>query len=184
MKRTALFALTLAALSLLLVALSFAPTRGASPVAWMPFDGAFSVVPGATYGPVPLYLPSPTATPIAPSPTPARTPRSATSAPKPTPRPTGEIGTAVGAVKGVGTFYAAPTGTAAAAKRLRDAIGPTWRGRRVRVCYGSRCIVVLLDDYESSTIPGRLIDLSEGSFEQLAGPGWYQRGILPLTVEW
>jgi hypothetical protein len=63
-------------------------------------------------------------------------------------------------------------------------MGPNWRHRYVRVCLEARCIVVFLDDYEASTIPGRTIDLSEGSFAALVGPGWYQRGVAEVVVSW
>lgn len=102
-----------------------------------------------------------------------------------TPRPAGGIGTAVGAVKGTASFYAYHPGQAAAAKRLRDAIGPNWRGTLVEVRYaGRKPIFVVLTDFESSTLPGRLIDLSEEDFGTLVGPGWYQRGRVGVTVTW
>lgn len=102
----------------------------------------------------------------------------------PTARPTGGIGTAVGTVKGSASFYAYVPGGAAAAARLRAAIGPNWRGRRVTVWYGGRHVSVVLSDFERSTIPGRLIDLNQGSFAQLVGPGWYQRGRVWVEVTW
>lgn len=167
MKRTALFALTFAALSLLLLALTFAPTRGASPVAWMPWRGTWSEVPGATYGPGSLYLPSPTATPIAPSPTPARTPRRATSAPTPTRTPRTYFGPSVA---GISTWYVYHQGQAAAAKTLRDFLGAGWRGEVVLVCHDGLCLRIRLTDYESSLIPGRLIDLDSSDFRRICGP--------------
>ena len=87
------------------------------------------------------------------------------------------------AVKGTATWYAHPAGHAAAALRLRDALGPNWRGMRVKVCKSVstyQCVTVILDDFESSTIPGRLIDLAAGDFARLAPLG---AGVLSVTVE-
>lgn len=108
---------------------------------------------------------------------------SPTHAPRVSP-PAGGIGTAVGTVKGSASYYAYVPGGAAAAARLRDAIGPNWRGRRVTVWYGKRHVSVVLSDFERSTIPGRLIDLNEGSFAALVGPGWHQRGRVWVEVTW
>ena len=113
----------------------------------------------------------------------ATPPSTSQPAPSATRRPKASIGTAVGAVKGSASFYAYVPGGAAAAARLRDAIGSNWRGRRVTVWYGSRHVVVTLSDFESSLIPGRLIDLDEASFAALVGPGWYQRGRVSVEVD-
>lgn len=125
---------------------------------WEPSDG---------WGRVPVspvvVSPQPSTPPSSPSPT-IRAPRTYLS--------------------GVATFYQFAPGGAAAAVALRKAIGPMWRHTRVRVCSGQRCVVVVLSDYESSLIPGRVIDLNEQSFAELAGPGWYQRGVLAVTVSW
>ena len=102
--------------------------------------------PGATNSPKPLYRPRPTATPVV-----------------------GGIGAAVVTVRGTATWYSRTSGGAAAASRLRGYLGPDWRGMTVRVC-GVRCVRLVLDDYESSMIAGRLIDLSPVDFERVCGP--------------
>jgi hypothetical protein len=71
---------------------------------------------------------------------------------------------------GISTWYEYHSGQAAAARTLREAIGPNWRGATVRVCHGARCLSLVLTDYESSQLPGRLIDLDAADFQRLCGP--------------
>ena len=96
-----------------------------------------------------------------------------------TPRPVPLVPPYVG-IKGVATFYAYHPGQAAAARRLRDALGPNWRGMTVRVCGPLRCLRIVLTDYESSTIPGRLIDLDRSDFARLCGD--LGRGVCDVVV--
>jgi hypothetical protein len=83
-------------------------------------------------------------------------------------------------VAGIATFYAYHQGQAAAAARLRDALGPNWRGMVVRVDGPLGSLNVRITDYESSKIPGRLIDLSSADFLTLCGP--LSRGICSVVV--
>lgn len=152
-------------------------------------DSVRSWTPLATSAFLPLDpLVRPIHSPLAPTPVVSPRPAVRSSAPptsKPGSTPRGGIGTAVGSVKGTATFYAYHPGQAAAGARLRDAIGPNWRGRLVEVRYGKRKpIYVVLTDFESSKIRGRTIDLDDSDFATLAGPGWYQRGVLSVTVTW
>ena len=78
---------------------------------------------------------------------------------------------------GVASWFAAPTGTAAAGPALRAMLGSHWRGQRVTVTAGGRSVVVLLDDW--CACPRRIIDLSRGSFARLADPS---RGLVQVTV--
>jgi hypothetical protein len=89
-------------------------------------------------------------------------------------------------IAGIGTYYAYHRGQAAAAASLRAFLGPDWRGMTVDVCVtqsdGSykRCLRVQLTDYESSLIPGRLIDLDVNDWAALCGdPG---KGICEVVV--
>ena len=86
-------------------------------------------------------------------------------------------------VKGIATFYAYHPGQAAAALRLRDALGPNWRGMTVNVCKSvstHHCIRVTLTDFESSTIPGRLIDLDASDWAAICGD--LSRGVCDVVV--
>lgn len=109
-----------------------------------------------------------------------------TAKPSPTPGPVTVIlppTIAVKGVAGVATWYAYHRGQAAAAARLRAYLGPNWRGSIVTVCGPHAylpCISIVLTDYESSKIPGRLIDLDVVDFATLCGdPG---RGVCAVTV--
>lgn len=82
---------------------------------------------------------------------------------------------------GQATWYAWHLGQAAAGPVLRAALGPSWRGRIVRVCVGARCISVRLTDWCACRPSTRLIDLDVRTFATL-GPTW--RGILPVEVRW
>lgn len=177
MTRTALTAAAALALVGILVAICLAPRPGASftPTAYAPV---------ATSAFLPI---NPLVRPIHVDPTPKlreTAQPSPTHAPRVSP-PTGGIGTAVGSVRGTATYYPYHPGQAAAGERLRNAIGPNWRGRTVEVqVRGRKPIYVVLTDFESSKIAGRTIDLDESDFATLAGPGWHQRGVLTVTVTW
>lgn len=85
-------------------------------------------------------------------------------------------------VRGTASWYAAPTGTAAAGPALRRYLGRDWRGQRVRVCRDGLCIRVTLTtacQCFRGTSRERLIDLSRGSFARLA-PLW--RGVVRVRV--
>jgi hypothetical protein len=116
--------------------------------------------PSATKRPLVLHPPKPTATPVV----------------------GGLIPPYVGAkgLAGVATWYAYRRGQAAAAASLRNLLGPNWRGDVVRVCRGARCLDVTLTDYESSLIPGRLIDLDVNDWAALCGDP--SRGICEVVV--
>lgn len=94
--------------------------------------------------------------------------------------PAGAVGTVAIGVKGTATWYRYHTGQAAAAARLRDALGPHWRGMVVQVCGPVGCRLVRLTDYESSRIPGRLIDLDTSDFVQTCGA--LSIGVCQVTV--
>jgi rare lipoprotein A (peptidoglycan hydrolase) len=73
-------------------------------------------------------------------------------------------------------------GTAAAGPALRAALGPHWRGQRVRVCrvgFAYRCVVVRLRDWCWCPVRGRLVDLSDEDFRRL-GPLWL--GVVRVRV--
>ncbi len=123
--------------------------------------------PGAGASPTPAGSPPPvgvTPTALTIEPATARNPRL-------TPPPEGITGDA--------TYYAYHPGQAAAAAALRAYLGPNWRGMTVTVATDDRAIRVVLTDYESSTIPGRLIDLDAGDFALLAP---LSRGVVQVTV--
>ena len=142
---------------------SLSPSVGAGRVAGSPDS------PRATSSVLPSALPTPT------------TPRSASPAPKPSTRPHLVSGPSVA---GISTWYRYIPGQAAAAKALRAFLGPDWRGMTVRVCASDqqvrKCLSVVLTDYESSTIPGRLIDLDASDFAAICGP--LSIGVCPVTV--
>lgn len=68
---------------------------------------------------------------------------------------------------------------AAACGKLRRAIGPDWRGRRVTVRSGSRSIRVTLVDWCGST--SKTIDLYGAPFSRLAP---LSAGVVEVTVSW
>ena len=85
-------------------------------------------------------------------------------------------------VGGTATWYRAPAGTAAAGSELRQAIGPGWRGTRVRVCRRSnpdRCTRVTLTDW-CACRGERIIDLAATNFSRIA-PLW--RGVVRVRVK-
>lgn len=99
---------------------------------------------------------------------------SASSAPK-------RLRTATASISGQATWYAWRPGQAAAGPRLREALGPGWRGRTVRVCSASRCITVALTDWCACDPPSRLVDLDARSFAVIAP---LSDGVIRVTVEW
>lgn len=70
---------------------------------------------------------------------------------------------------GQATWYRYHPGQAAAARLLREHYGSSWRGAVVTVTGPAGQAVVRLTDYESSTIPGRLIDLDSHDFQRVCG---------------
>jgi rare lipoprotein A (peptidoglycan hydrolase) len=68
---------------------------------------------------------------------------------------------------------------AAAGPALRGYLGRHWRGTLVSVCSG-RCVVVRLSDWCLCTgNGGRLIDLSDDAFAQLAP---LSRGVIRVSI--
>lgn len=92
----------------------------------------------------------------------------------------GSVGQPAIGVQGTATWYAYHPGQAAAGARLRNALGPNWRGMTVEVCGPAGCKVVRLTDYEASTIPGRLVDLDSRDFPKVCGP--LSLGVCHVTV--
>ena len=82
------------------------------------------------------------------------------------------------AVRGSATWFAAPSGTAAAGPELRAFLGKNWRGQTVTVCAGGRCVRALLSDW-CACGHGRVIDLDRRLFAALAAPS---RGVIAVTV--
>lgn len=83
---------------------------------------------------------------------------------------------------GVATWYDWRPGGAAAGPALRRALGPNWRGQRVRVCAGGRCVTVTLNDWCACGDRGgrpTVIDLDRRSFAALAPPS---RGVINVEV--
>ena len=66
---------------------------------------------------------------------------------------------------------------AAAGPDLRETLGD-WRGQRVDVCHGIRCVTVTLIDW--CACRSRLIDLYGDAFIQLAP---LSRGLVRVTIE-
>lgn len=141
----------------------------------------------ATFRPVALSEPTsdPTASP-APSPVIGESVRPI--GPLPTPRvvperkakPAGAIGDAI--IGGRASWYDWRTGEAAAGPALRDLLGKDWRGSRVRVCSGSRCVLVRLTDWcqcYRGTDRERLIDLDDRAFAALAQ---LSRGVIRVEI--
>lgn len=80
----------------------------------------------------------------------------------------------LGQQQGVASWYPARGMIAAAGPGLRHG---AWRGSSVVVSYGERSVTVRLADW--CACPGRLIDLSDDAFAQLAPLG---RGLLEVSV--
>lgn len=132
----------------------------------------------------PTPLPTPPAT-QAPTPTPTKPavvkstpkPPAATPKPKPKPKPHGPR------LTGVATYYDYHRGQAAAGPLLRRFLGPNWRGDKVTVCSGARCLVVRLTDWCACKVTGqrRLIDLDRRDWSYL-GRGHLGMGLLKVSV--
>ena len=82
------------------------------------------------------------------------------------------------ALEGRATWFAAPSGTAAAGPALRAFLGANWRGMTVTVCSGGHCVRALLSDW-CACGHGRVIDLDRRLFAALASPS---RGVIRVTV--
>jgi len=119
--------------------------------------------------------------------------RAVTPAPRVTPKPkatrtrpapTAKPRTAVllrGTLRGNATWFASPQNVSAAGPALRRAIGPGWRGTRVRVCSGGRCAWTVLGDWCACRRGNRVIDLDDNVMAALGG---IDRGVIPVTVRW
>jgi len=166
-----------------LVLLAVTTSRSLTAQSWQPYRGGFEPVAGATYGPVPLYLPSPTTTAVvAPSLRPTE-PRSAPPTPKPTQRPTGRIVAPSVAFRGVATWQPLPGLYASLGPKLREA--GVVAGQRLTVCSGGRCVVVTAwpGGCWCRERPGgpTLLDLSSLVFSRLAPLGV---GVISVEVSW
>jgi len=75
--------------------------------------------------------------------------------------------------------YSSGAMVGAACSKLRDAMGPSWRGQVVTVTRGSQQVTIKLVDWCGSK--DKLIDLHPGAFKEL-GP--LERGVLRVTVRW
>lgn len=80
-------------------------------------------------------------------------------------------------LRGTATWFSSPAGVSAAGPALRKALGPGWRGTRVRVCAMGHCVETILGDWMKAD---RLIDLHRPLFARLAR---LSRGVLSATVE-
>jgi len=102
-----------------------------------------------------------------------------------------DAGSRQGRIRGQASFYCSPAHpichyrypvgsmVAAACGRLRDAIGPKWRGRVVTVRAGSRSVLVQLVDWCGSS--SKTIDLYAAPFQRLAP---LSRGVVEVSVSW
>lgn len=87
-------------------------------------------------------------------------------------------------LRGIATWFASPSGVSAAGPDLRAALGPGWRGTRVRVCAGDRCVATVLGDWcACGSRPGgpTVIDLDDNVFARLSS---LDTGVLPIEVRW
>lgn len=99
------------------------------------------------------------------------------------PKPVIEVAESV-ALRGQATWYRWREGEAAAGPALREALGPSWRGRTVKVCVEAACVSVRLTDFcqcHKGTDRERVIDLDRDSFARLAPPS---RGVIEVVLEW
>jgi hypothetical protein len=88
-------------------------------------------------------------------------------------------------IKGVSTWYDYHEGQAAAGPRLREGLGPHWRGQTVKVCSDTDCVSVVLTDWCACQPDKRVIDLDVHDFAFLADPVNHEdasRGVIPVTV--
>lgn len=84
--------------------------------------------------------------------------------------------------RGVATWYGALGIVGAAGPALRAFLGPGWRGDRVTVCAGPRCVRVLLVDWCACGPRGgrpTLVDLSPAAFRRLAP---LSAGVVPVEA--
>lgn len=160
-------------------------TAQARPVAvYRAYEGPLEAVAGSEPVPVAAGRPRAFYEPVEPTPAPTAKPRArptsrrGASAVQRTVRPSAA---ASHHAAGAATWYAYVPGGAAAGPALRAAIGPRWRGTRVTVCSGARCVSVVLSDWCACRPATRLVDLNSRSFAAL-GP--LSRGLLPVTVSW
>jgi hypothetical protein len=83
---------------------------------------------------------------------------------------------------GWATWYEVAAWHGAAGPELRRALGPGWRGQRVRVCAHGRCVTTALTDWcacgDRHGIP-TLIDLARADFARLASPS---AGVVLVTI--
>ena len=132
--------------------------------------------PERSFSPLPTAgrTEAPTSTTAPPSPSPTGTRPAATAKPR-TATPPGH------SVAGTATWFRSPAGVSAAGPALRAAVGPGWRGTRVTVCAGGRCVATVLGDWCACGVGNRVIDLHAPLFAQLAP---LSRGVLEVTVKW
>jgi hypothetical protein len=191
--RTLAFALVAVALVLLLIllaSLSAPRVRSSAPHAWRPAPTAlFTRWPSAIIGSEYSVVPSDTDVPVDaglgayPPKRPTVQSRLPSILPSVRPHPTGGLippYVAEKGVAGIATWYVYHRGQAAAAARLRDVLGPSWRSMVVRVDGPLGHLYVRLTDWESSGIPGRLIDLDSRDFAAICGP--LSTGVCDVTV--
>jgi len=114
--------------------------------------------------------PSPSASKRVPTPTPVRTsaPETVASASK-----------AGHSIRGSASWFRSPRGVSAAGPALRRALGPGWRGTRVRVTGPAGSATTTLGDWMRAN---RLIDLDDDVFPAVCGP--LSRGICKAKVTW
>lgn len=84
---------------------------------------------------------------------------------------------ATDAMRGVASWFRAPSGTAAAGPALRRALGSDWRGSRVSVCGSEGCATVRLTDWMRAD---KLVDLNPSAFRAVCGP--LSKGVCRVTV--
>lgn len=126
--------------------------------------GALSVVITAPEAPRPVLRAIPTVPPLPGDPSTSGTDAGRTPASR---------GTSAGSpeLRGRASWYGTSGLVAAAGPGLRRALGREWRGQRVLVCAGSRCVLVALTDWcecYRGTSDERVIDLSSAAFIRLA----------------
>lgn len=96
-----------------------------------------------------------------------------------------QTGSAVQALKGVSTWYDAPSKRdAAAGPVLRKALGSDWRGRYVTVSANGHSVLTRLTDWcQCRDRNGKptLLDLDDVAFSRLAP---LSVGVLDVTVDW
>jgi hypothetical protein len=80
-------------------------------------------------------------------------------------------------VTGTASWFRSPVGVSAAGPSLRRALGPGWRGTRVRVAGPAGSAVTTLGDWMRAD---RLIDLDDDVFPAVCGP--LSRGICRVEV--